>query len=345
MSGGIVLAKTLVEVGMRFNYFSLALLVLLSFTFGLRASAQNITPKEKEKLQLFLKRRLGGRLPADAKIDVQGYEKSPIQGFKKGTFVVQHSGGSGEVSFLVSQDGKYVIFGNPVDTQKFEDTQLPGIKEGTIPLGGQIVPILTTKDGRYIILGELFDAEENPLKETMDQISLKDVPVKGDKNAKVTIVEYSDFQCPFCSRASDMLPKILEEYKGKVKIFYKQFPLPNHPWAMDAAIASVCTYQVGGNDNFWKFHDLVFDKQKEITAQKSKEQLKGIAKQLGVDEKKFDSCLNSPEVAARVQSEVKEGQSIGVNSTPTFIVDGLSVPGADYDRLKAAIEANLAGNI
>lgn len=330
---------------MRFKYFSLALLLLSSFAFGLLASAEDITPKDKQKLELFLKRRFGGRLPGDAKIDVKGYEKSPIQGFKKGTFVVQHSGGSGEVPFLMSQDGKYVIFGNPVDTQKFENTQVPGIKKGTIPLGGQVVPLLTTQDGRYMILGELLDAEVNPLKETMDQISLKDVPVKGDKNAKVTIVEYSDFQCPFCSRASDMLPKILEEYKGKVKIFYKQFPLPSHAWAMDAAIASVCTYRVGGNDNFWKFHDLVFDKQKGITNQNSKEQLKGIAKQLGVDEKKFDSCFNSPDVAARVQSEVNEGQSIGINSTPTFIVNGLPVPGADYNRLKAAIEANLSGNI
>ncbi|HSE82929.1 MAG TPA: DsbA family protein [Thermodesulfobacteriota bacterium] len=330
---------------MRFKYFSLALLLLSSFAFGLRASAENITPKDKQKLEVFLKRRLGGRLPGDAKIDVRGYEKSPIQGFKKGTFVVQHSGGSGEVSFLISQDGKYVIFGNPVDTQQFENTQMPEIKKGTIPLGGQTVPILMTKNGRYIILGELFNAEENPLKETMDQISLKNVPVKGDKNAKVTIVEYSDFQCPFCSKASDMLPKILQEYKGKVKIFYKQFPLPTHQWAMNAAIASVCTYRVGGNDSFWKFHDLVFDKQQEITDQKSKEQLKGIAKQLGVDEKKYDACLNSPDVAARVQSDINEGQSIGVNSTPTFIINGLPVPGADYDRVKAAIEANLSGNI
>ena len=154
---------------MRFRCLSLALLFLSLLVFETRASAENISPEDKQKLVLFLKQTLGKHLPADSKIDVKGYEKSPIQGFKKGTFVVQHSGGPVEVAFLISQDGKYLIFGNLVDTQKFENTQVPGIKKGTIPLGRQVVPVLTTKDGRYIILGELYDVQASSTKDTPTQ--------------------------------------------------------------------------------------------------------------------------------------------------------------------------------
>jgi protein-disulfide isomerase len=329
---------------MRLKYLGAVLFVLSLFVFEARVFAENISPEEAKRLQTFLKRRLGAGIPKDTKIDVRGYEKSPLEGFKKGTFVVESSRGSGEVSFLVSQDGKYVVIGEPIDTTKFENTEITGVKKGTIPLGRQSIPVLMSKDGKYLIVGELLNSTVNPLEETMKKISLKDVPMKGNKDAKVTIVEYSDFQCPFCKRATDILPGILKEYDGKVKLVYKQFPLPNHPWAKDAAIASVCAYKQGNND-FWRFHDLVFEKQKEITVEKSKEQFKAFAKELGLDMGKFEACLSSPEAAARVQDEMKEGQSIGVNSTPTFVVNGMPVPGANPEGLKAAIEASLSGSL
>jgi len=328
---------------MRFRYFGIAIFVLSLFIFGIQALAEKVSPEETKRLQLFLKRAFAGRLPADAKIEVNGYEESPLKGFKKGSFAISSSRGSGDVSFLVSQDGKYIILGEPIDTEKFEDTKVTGIKKGTISIGRQPIPILMSKDGKFLIAGELIDSTVNPLEETMKKISLKDVPVKGDKNARVTIVEYSDFQCPFCKRATDnMLPQILKEYDGKVKLVYKQFPLPNHPWAKDAAIASVCAYEQG-NEHFWKFHDELFEKQKEITVEKSKEQFEAFAKETGLDTSKFEACLNSPGTATRVENEIKEGQSIGVNSTPTFVVNGMLVPGANPEGLKAAIEASLSG--
>lgn len=334
------------KIKMRFKYFWIAVLVLSFFVVGVQVFAENISADEVKRLQLLLKRTLGPRLPTDTKIDVKGYEKTSLEGFKKGTFVVQSSKGSGEVPFLISNDGRYLVFGEPIDTQKFEDTGVSGLKKGTIPLGRQSVPVLMTKDGKYIILGELVDSKVNPLEETMKKISLKDVPVEGAKDAKVTIVEYSDFECPFCQSASTtVLPKILKEYNGKVKLVYKQFPLEQiHPWAKGAAIAGVCAYQQG-NDKFWKFHNLVFSKQKEITAEKSTDQLKGFAKDIGLDTNKFNSCLSSPDAAAKVQNEMKEGTSVGVNSTPSFFVNGLPVQGANYEGLKAAIDSSLAGNL
>jgi protein-disulfide isomerase len=334
------------KIKMRFKYFWIIVLVLSLFVIGVQVFAENISADDVKRLQILLKRTLGARLPADTKIEVKGYEKTPLEGFKKGTFVVQSTKGSGEVPFLVSDDGRYLIFGEPIDTQKFADSGVSGLKKGTIPMGRQSVPVLMTKDGKYLILGELVDSKVNPLEETMKKISLKDVPVEGAKDAKVTIVEYSDFQCPFCQSASTaVLPKILKDYSGKVKLVYKQYPLEQiHPWAKSAAIAGVCAYQQG-NDKFWKFHDLVFTKQKEITVEKSTEQLKGFAKEVGLDTNKFDSCLSSADATAKVQNEIKEGVSVGVNSTPSFFVNGIPVQGANYESLKAAIDSSLSGNL
>lgn len=328
---------------MRLKYFGIAVFVLSFFAFEAQVFAEKISPQETKRLQQFVKRTFGARMPEDAKIDVKGYEESPVKGFKKGSFAISSSRGSGDIPFLISQDGKYIVLGEPIDTGKFEDTKVAGIKKGEVNLGRQSVPILISNDGKYLILGELIDSTVNPLVETMKKISLEDVPLKGNKDAKVTIVEYSDFQCPFCKRATeDVLPGILKQYGGKVKLVFKQFPLPSHPWAKDAAIASVCAYEQG-NDGFWKFHDIVFQKQKEITVEKSKEQLKTLAKQIGLDTGKFEACFNSPDTATKVQNELKEGQSIGINSTPTFVVNGMPVPGANPEGLKAAIEASLSG--
>ncbi|HEY7534720.1 MAG TPA: thioredoxin domain-containing protein [Thermodesulfobacteriota bacterium] len=329
---------------MKLRLFSIFILALCLFSLEARVFAQNISPEDAKRLQLFIKRTLGAKIPDDAKIEVKGYEKSPIQGFKKGAFAIQSSKGSGEVSFLLSNDGKYIIFGEPIETQKFQDTAIAGIKEGKIPLGRQSFPILMTKDGKFMILGELIDTKVNPLQENMKKISLNNVPIMGKKDAKVTIVEYSDFQCPFCKRANDMLPEILGQYKDKVKLVYKQLPLPSHPWAKDAAIASVCAFEQG-NDNFWKFHDLLFQKQKDITVEKSKEQFKTFAKDLGLNTSKFETCTNSPETLNKIQNEMKEAQALGVSSTPTFVVNGMIVPGANPAGLKSAIDASLSGNI
>ncbi|MGH7792411.1 MAG: DsbA family protein, partial [Thermodesulfobacteriota bacterium] len=135
----------------------------------------------------------------------------------------------------------------------------------------------------------------------------------------------------------------LGDYKGKVKLVYKQLPLLSHPWAKDAAIASVCAYQQG-NDNFWEFHDLVFENQKQITVQNSNDRFKEFAKNIGLDTNKFNQCLSSPEITTRVQNEIQEAQSVGATATPTFIVNGITVRGADPEGLKSAIETSLSGD-
>ena len=110
---------------------------------------------------------------------------------------------------------------------------------------------------------------------------------------------------------------------------------------MPAAIASVCAYEQG-NDKFWALHDKLFDSQKDITLENSKEKFNQYAKEVGLDTKKFDACLNSKEAAAVVDTQMKEAVEIGVQSTPTFVVNGMIVPGANPEGLKSAIEIQLS---
>jgi protein-disulfide isomerase len=321
-----------------------SLLICSVVIFHADAKAAQISKEETTRLQSFLKKRLGSRMPSDATIEVKGYENSPIQGFNQGTFLIKSSRGSGDVNFIISNDGRYIILGEPASTKDFEESPIQGLKEGSVPLGTQTLPLLMSNDSKYIIVGEIIDTSIDPLKETMSKISLEDVPVKGKETANVTVVEYSDFQCPFCQRGSQMLPQILQEYDGKIKLMYKQLPLPIHNWAKDAAIASLCAREQG-NDKFWEFHDLLFANQKNIKVENSKEEFEGFAKKIGLNENNFNKCLDSPDIAKRVQADIEEARSIGVSSTPTFVVNGIIVPGANPEGLKSAIEASLSGEL
>jgi len=322
-------------------YISIFLAVVF-LGLSLTAEAQQISEKESARLKTFLQRRLGSRLPAKAKIEVKGFTKSEVQGFKEGKFIVESLRGSGDVPFLLSKDNKYMIMGEPIDLRAFKPGRVKGLKEGKGGVGRQNVPMLLTDDGNFLIISELIDTTINPLADIVNKISLVDVPLKGNKKATVTIVEYSDFQCPYCKRAADMLPKLLEEYKDKIRIVYKQFPLPNHNWAKPASIASVCAYKQD-NDKFWEYHDLIFSNQRKINLGNSEVKFNEFAKQLGLDENKFQECIKSPTTRARVEREYNEAQIVGVNSTPSFYVNGMSVRGADLKGLKSAIDMALAG--
>lgn len=146
---------------MKISYFGSALFVLLILIFGAKVRAENISGDEAKRLEAFLKEKLGANLPKDAKVTVKGYQESPIKGFKKGGFAVDASGKSGDIPFLISQDGRYVIFGESIDTQTFKNAEVGGLKKGAIPLGRQQIPILLSEDGRYLMLGELVDSKAN----------------------------------------------------------------------------------------------------------------------------------------------------------------------------------------
>ncbi len=163
---------------------------------------------------------------------------------------------------------------------------------------------------------------KQPRRPTYD-VKVGDAPFTGGANAKVEVVEFSDFQCPFCSKASVILKDLKKKYGSKVKIAFKQYPLPFHSQAKGAAVASLCANEQS-SELFWKMHDAMFDDQSKLSVASLKE----TAKKIGADTKKFDACLDSNKYLAKVEENIKEGQAIGVKSTPTFFVNGQLIQGA-----------------
>jgi protein-disulfide isomerase len=175
---------------------------------------------------------------------------------------------------------------------------------------------------------------------------IDDDVILGNKNAKVTIVEFSDFQCPFCRKFwSETLPQIKKDYidTGKVNLVYRDFPLSFHPAAKVSAEATGCAADQG---KYWEMHDKIFSEQAKKgtgTIQYTETDLKKWATQIGLDAAKFNSCLDSGKYTEEVAKDAEDGAKFGVSGTPFFFVGGQSVNGAyPFATFKTAIDAELA---
>jgi protein-disulfide isomerase len=164
-----------------------------------------------------------------------------------------------------------------------------------------------------------------------------DGPSKGPKDAKVTIVEFSDFECPYCTKAEETVKQVLAKYEGKVRIVYRDFPLPFHANAEKAAEAAHCASDQG---KYWEMHGKLFENQKALDVAS----LKGFAKALGLDAARFDKCLDGGEKATLVAEGKKAGEAAGVTGTPAFFINGIMISGAQpLEAFAEIIDAELSG--
>ena len=213
---------------------------------------------------------------------------------------------------------------------------------------GQQVPVYVTTDGDFLIAGEpiplngqanLGGTPTAPATGEPVDVSVDDDAVLGNANAPVTIVEFSDYQCPFCAKFwSDTLPQLKSEYidTGKVKLVYRDFPLSIHPMAQKAAESTECVREKGGDIAYWKMHDKIFENQATL----SEANLKVWAKGLGYD---ITTCLDSGKFADEVTADMNEGATYGVSGTPAFFINGKIVEGAlPFAQFKTIIDAELA---
>src|SRR5215467_8788937 len=206
----------------------------------------------------------------------------------------------------------------------------------------QTVKFYVSKDGRYLLRGELSDMTKDTLAENMAAIHMSDSPALGDPKSPVTIVEYSDFECPVCRSLHDALRNLLPNYAGKVRVIFKDFPLDQiHPWARTAAVAGRCAYQQKP-DAFWKLYDLIYDHQEIISAANAWGKMVDYASQSGLDADAFKGCLASPEAGAAVNASHANGEKLEVTSTPTVFVNGRRMVGADANLLQQYINYELA---
>lgn len=213
-----------------------------------------------------------------------------------------------------------------------------------IDIGGRTYDSYITKDGSLLFpsavdLTEIPDTQPTQPTETARlDVSIDDDTIKGDKNAPVTIIEFSDFECPFCTRFyKNTLPQLEEEYikTGKVKFVYRDFPLSFHANAQKAAEAAECAAE---QNKFWEMHDKLF----EEGVKGGVDSFKQFASELGLDTAEFNDCLDSDKMTSEVKKDFADGQKAGVSGTPAFFINGISLSGAQpFESFKQVIEAEL----
>ncbi len=265
------------------------------------------------------------------------------------------SDGSNKVStlkVLISKDGKTMMRSDVnLALGERKPSEFAGFEEVPVTITGSSGNVTTqkmliSKDNKKIMRVEKIAIDEDP----MGQIDLHGRPVRGDKNAAVTIVNFDDFQCPFCSRMHQALfPGLLKEYGDRIKVIYKDYPLFDiHPWALHAAIDANCL-GAQNDDAYWSFADYVHANQREISGDKVPAKMfatldriaAGEGKKKKLDEKALGACISAQSDKA-VRASAAEGSRLGVDSTPTLFVNGEKISGALPDEeIEAVIDRAL----
>ncbi len=169
-------------------------------------------------------------------------------------------------------------------------------------------------------------------------------PFKGPEDAPITIVEYSEFQCPYCRRAAATVGnQVLKNYGDKIKLVFKHFPLGFHKWAEPAAIASECAFRQN-NEAFWYFFDKFFENQRIINEGNIREKSLQLAEEANLDKEEFSNCYDNKETLTQVKQDIEEGKSIGLTGVPAFFINGKKLSGAQpYEKFKEVIDEELKG--
>jgi protein-disulfide isomerase len=206
---------------------------------------------------------------------------------------------------------------------------------------GLLIARATSDDPQTVLYGlPATEGSESPAASPVKPVRVDTAgsPAQGPADAKVTMVEFVDFECPFCGRyAHDTLPRIRREYGDRIRYVSRQFPLEIHPDAPAAARAAVCAQEQG---RYWELHDLLFAHQDAL----GRRDLARYAREAGIDAAPFASCMRSQAAEAVVQHDLADGRRYGVTGTPAFFVDGRLISGAQpYAQFRAALDAALSG--
>ncbi len=255
--------------------------------------------------------------------------------------------GMGDQQWLMSELDKRIQPPSDDEKRKFYDAQVKQVPPGTnVPpyeaVEPRIAQMLTQQQRQAKVqdlLAELRKQNNVKIFLSPPRVSVEAKgPSKGPGNAKVTIVEFSDFECPYCQRAEGTISQVMDAYAGKVRVVFRYFPLSFHAHAQKAAEAAACADDQG---KFWEMHQVLFQNQQALEVDK----LKGYAKSIGLDEQKFDKCLDSGDKASLVKSEMEAGQKVGVTGTPAFFVNGVMLSGAQpFGEFKQLIDTELENN-
>lgn len=241
----------------------------------------------------------------------------------------------------------------PSDISNFDTLQV-AFSGPQVPHGTETHEFLISKDNKTLARMTRYDISKDPYQAIMDKIDTTGRPVRGNKDAKVTIVNFDDFECPFCARMhATLMQDVLKTYGDKIKIVYVDYPLYEiHPWAIHAAVDANCL-AAQNPDAYWDFADFVHGNQKDISnAGGDKKDLKQSEAMLdhltelqgqkhGVDSGKLQACVKAQSDAA-VMASHKAGEDLGLNATPTMFINGQKIEGVvPMDQFRAVLDRAL----
>jgi protein-disulfide isomerase len=220
-------------------------------------------------------------------------------------------------------------------------SEIEGLSELNIILSGaqgqQALKLYVTPDGKHAVNGEIMPFGAHPFAANQKELERGvNGPSRGPADAPVTVVDFSDLQCPHCKEAHPALEKLMAENKN-VRFVFQSFPLPMHDWAVKAAAYADCVNR-SSNDAFWKFIQSVYNAQTDITAANADEKLTGLADSAGVKGADMAACAAKPETTSRVEKSVALGKALDVNSTPTVFINGRKLPAVPYEVLQKLVD-------
>ena len=219
---------------------------------------------------------------------------------------------------------------------------VPGMNEVLLQLKGEFHHLFLTADGRYALDGEMQPFGLDPYAGNRARLSAADGLARGPAKPAVTMVEFSDLQCPHCKEAQPAVEKLAADFPA-MKIIFQQYPLVKHPWAMKAALYADCAGRSNASAG-WRFIASVYESQDSIALATADDKLKELATAAGLDAGKISACAAAPATTARVKKSMQLGDSVGVLGTPTIFVNGRqleAVSGIPYEQVKAIVQYEL----
>ena len=241
------------------------------------------------------------------------------------------------------------------EIQALEDSSLLTVKLSYMSgQKRQSTQLFITEDGRHMILGQVWDMKLTPQEarwrqlsklgeRNLEKIDLADRPVRGNPNSEVVVVEFSDYQCPYCATAySGLETNLLEKYGDRIRFVYKHLPLTSiHPWALKASLAATCGY-VQNPEAFWEIHSRLFENQKEVTLENLRIKVEGFAIEADLNKEEFLECFDNESTRSVVMRDMSEAKQLGINSTPTFLLNGALFRGTpDFGEFSGFIDMAL----
>jgi protein-disulfide isomerase len=208
----------------------------------------------------------------------------------------------------------------------------------TVSMGGQsdTAVVYVSKTGNFLLRGELTDMSVDPLADIRSKLHVGNSPSMGPEDAKITLIEFADFECPSCRQLDLVLRELLPRHP-EVRLVFKHYPLTDiHPWAMTAAIASQCVFQQNPAA-FWKMHDAIFDAQDVITPANVWDKMLDLVTQQGLNVDVYRACMTNPETVSQVKATIEEGHILTITATPTTFVNSRRVVGPDKSLIEQYI--------